>query len=112
MPSSPSGNRDSQKRVVLHLAVPPDRVWHFWSASPRAKLPAGKIEGCTVTARVKISSGALLQMGMDYWRSPAAQWAGSGVNNHEARASNLYFAAPSWQEVSDTDVASGGRSMS
>ena len=94
----------SHKSVVLRVGLRADRVWHFWSSSPRAKLPAGKIEGCTVAARVKISSGALLQMGMDYWRSPLAPWAGSGVNNHEAGASNWYFPTAQWQEVSFTDV--------
>jgi hypothetical protein len=98
------GTGGSQKRVVLRVGLRADRVWHFWSASPRAKLPAGKIEGCSVTARVKISSGALLQMGMDYWRTPTAPWAGSGVNNHEAGASNWHFAAAEWQGVSFTDV--------
>jgi len=94
------GTGGSQKRVVLRVGLRADRVWHFWSASPRANLPAGKIVGCTVTARVKISSGALLQMGMDYWRTPTAPWAGSGVNNHEAGASKWYFPAEKWQEVS------------
>ena len=96
--------RDSQKSVVLRVGQRADRIWHFWSASPRAKLPAGKIEGCTVRARVKISSGALLQMGMDYWRSATAPWGGPGVNNHEAGASDWYFPAATWQEVLFTDV--------
>jgi hypothetical protein len=52
--------------VVLSVGQRPDRVWHFWSASPRAALPSGILEGCTVKARFKISPGALLQMGMDY----------------------------------------------
>jgi hypothetical protein len=98
------GTAGSKQNVVLRVGLRADRVWHFWSASPRAKLPPGKIEGCTVTARVKISSGALLQMGMDYWRSPTALWAGSAANNHEAGASNWYFPARTWQEVSFTDV--------
>jgi hypothetical protein len=102
-----SVTRGSRKSVVLRVGLRADRVWHFWSASPRAKLPEGKMEGCRVTARVKISSGALLQMGMDYWRSPTAPWAGPGVNNHEAGASNWYFPAEKWQEVSFNDV--GGR---
>ncbi len=90
--------------VVLRVGQRTDRVWHFWSASPRAALPPGKLEGCTVRARVRISSGALLQMGMDYWLSPTASWAGSGVNNHEAGASNWYFPSAQWQEVSFTDI--------
>jgi hypothetical protein len=101
-----AGTEDPRRSrvVVLRVGTRTDRVWHFWSASPRAKLPAGKVEGCSVAARVKISSGALLQMGMDYWRSPTAPWSGSEANNHEAGASNWYFPAATWQEVSFTDV--------
>ena len=104
MPFSSARNGDAQKSVVLRVGLRADRIWHFWSASPRAQLPVGKIEGCTVRARAKISSGALLQMGMDYWRSPDVPWAGSGVNNQEAGASNWYLPSAKWQEVSFTDV--------
>ncbi len=89
--------------VVLRVGERTDRVWHFWSPSPRAALPPGKLEGCTVNARVKISPGALLQMGMDYWRSPTIPF-GAGGNNHEAGASNWYFASPQWQEATFTDI--------
>jgi hypothetical protein len=89
--------------VVLPVGQRPDRVWHFWSASPRAALPSGNLEGCTVKARVKVSPGALLQMGMDYWRSPTIAY-GPGGNNHEAGASNWYFPSPQWQEATFTDI--------
>jgi hypothetical protein len=89
--------------VVLAVGQRHDRVWHFWSASPRAALPAGNLEGCTVKARVKISSGALLQMGMDYWRTPTIAY-GPGGNNHEAGASNWYFPSEQWQEAVFTDI--------
>ena len=89
--------------VVLPVGLRLDRVWHFWSASPRAALPARNLEGCTVKARVKISPGALLQMGMDYWRSPTIAY-GPGGNNHEAGASNWYFPSPEWQEATFTDI--------
>ena len=89
--------------VILRVGENPDRVWHFWSASPRAALPVGHLEGCIVTARVRISRGALLQMGMDYWRDPTIGY-GSGGNNHEAGASNWYFPSKNWQEAVFTDV--------
>jgi hypothetical protein len=89
--------------VVLPVGQRPDRVWHFWSASPRAALPSGNLEGCIVKARVKISPGALLQMGMDYWRTPTIAY-GPGGNNHEAGASNWYFPSTQWQEATFTDV--------
>jgi hypothetical protein len=89
--------------VLLPVGQRPDRVWHFWSPSPRAALPSGRLEGCTVQARVRISAGALLQMGMDYWRSPTIPY-GAGGNNHEAGASNWYFPSPHWQEATFTDI--------
>ena len=89
--------------AVLRVGQRADRVWHFWSPSPRATLPAGHLEGCTVRARVRISPGALLQMGMDYWRSPTIPY-GAGGNNHEAGASNWYFPSPEWQEATFTDI--------
>jgi hypothetical protein len=91
------------RAVVLSVGQRPDRVWHFWSASPRAAIPVGQLEGCTVKARVKISPGALLQMGMDYWRSPTVPY-GAGGNNHEAGASNWYFSSAQWQEAVFTDI--------
>jgi hypothetical protein len=89
--------------IVLQIGQRPDRVWHFWSASPRASLPSGNLEGCIVQARVKISPGALLQIGMDYWRTPTIAY-GPGGNNHEAGASNWYFPSPQWQEATFTDI--------
>jgi hypothetical protein len=100
MPLAYEANNHS---VVLRVGTRPDRVWHFWSPSPRAALPAGKLEGCTVRARVMISPGALLQSGMDYWLSPTVPF-GSGGNNHEAGASNWYFPSPQWQEATFSDV--------
>ncbi len=89
--------------VVLMVGQRPDRIWHFWAASPRAALPSGTLEGCTVKARVKISSGALLQMGMDYWQNPTVAY-GPGGNNHEAGASNWYFPSDQWQEAVFSDI--------
>ncbi len=89
--------------VVLRVGQRTDRVWHFWSPSPRAALPSGKRAGCTVRARVRISAGALLQMGMDYWLSTTVPY-GAGGNNHEAGASDWYFPSPQWQEATFTDI--------
>ena len=94
---------DQSHSVVLRLGQRADRVWHFWSGSPRAAFPPGKVEGCTVKARVKISPGALLQMGMDYWRNTTVEY-GSGGNNHEAGASNWYLPSERWQEAMFTDI--------
>jgi hypothetical protein len=88
--------------TVLNVGGRPDRVWHFWSPSLRAALPEGEIEGCTARARVRISPGALVQIGFDYWRSPTLPY-GSGGNNHEAGASN-YFPSDHWQEATFSDI--------
>lgn len=95
---------DLQNRaVILRVGERADRIWHFWSPSPRASLPPGSLAGCTAKARVKISPGALLQMGFDYWRSPSVPY-GPGGNNHEAGASDWYFPSDSWQEALFTDI--------
>jgi hypothetical protein len=88
--------------VILRVGQRPDKVWHFWPPSPRQTLPPGHLEGCTVKARVKISPGALLQMGMDYWRNPTIVY-GPG-DSHEAGASNWYFPSERWQEAEFTDI--------
>lgn len=90
--------------VILHVGQRTDRVWHFWPPSPRPAIPPGKLEGCTVKARVRITPGALLQMGMDYWRDPTVPWSGSDGNNHEAGASNWYLSSTGWQEATFTDI--------
>ena len=89
--------------VVMKVGERPDKVWHFWAASSRQEIPEGKFEGCTVRVQAKISPGALLQIGMDYWRDTAVGY-GPGGNNHEAGASHWYFASPQWQKATFTDV--------
>ena len=94
--------------VVFHVGSRPDKVWHFWAASPRKKIPTGALQGCTVRVRAKISAGALLQVGFDYWRNTSVGYAGGG-NNHEAGASRWYFPSPDWQEAVFTDTAGNKR---
>ena len=89
--------------VVLEVGSQGDRVWHFWAASPRAEIPAGKLEGCTVKVRARISRGALLQVGFDYWRDAKVGY-GAGGNNHEAGASDWYFPSQTWQTAEFSDI--------
>jgi hypothetical protein len=99
----PSNYDEAEHANAIRLGGRTDRIWHFWSLSPRAALPSGALEGCTAKARVKISPGALLQIGFDYWRNPTVGY-GSGGNNHEAGVSNWYFPSPQWQEATFTDI--------
>jgi hypothetical protein len=92
-----------KKTVILRVGNRSDRDWHFWAASPRASLPVGHLDGCTVKIRARISPGALLQIGLDYWRNPSIGY-GSGGNNHEAGASNWYFPSDKWQDAVFTDI--------
>jgi len=99
----PAMNGVASQTVILPVGQRADRIWHFWSASPRPPLPAGKLEGCTVKVRAKISAGALLQVGMDYWRDPTVPF-GNGGNNHEGGASDWYFPSNQWQEAVFSDI--------
>src|SRR5436305_11386870 len=40
--------------MILAVGNRPDRVWHFWAASPRAEIPTGTLEGCRVKIRARI----------------------------------------------------------
>jgi len=92
--------------VELRVGQRPGQIWHFWSFSPRSAIPEGKLEGCTVKVGARISSGALLQIGMDYWRSSTVPYGGGG-NNHEAGASDWYFPSTQWQSLTFTDRRGG-----
>ena len=91
------------KSVILEVGTRPEKVWHFWAASPRATIPAGKFEGCSVKIRARISRGALLQVGFDYWRDATVRY-GSGLNNREAGASDWYLPSEEWQDAGFTDI--------
>lgn len=91
------------RAVILRVGQNADRVWHFWAASPRASIPPGHLEGCTVRVRAKISKGALLQVGFDYWRNSTIEY-GSGGNNHEAGASKWYFPSDEWHQAIFSDT--------
>jgi hypothetical protein len=93
-----------KRSVVLEVGTEPQRVWHFWAASPRATIPAGQLQGCRVKVRARISRGALLQVGFDYWRNAIVAY-GAGGNNHEAGASDWYLPSKEWQNVEFSDVA-------
>jgi len=56
-----------------------------------------------VKVRARISPGARLQVGMDYWRNPTIGF-DSGGDNHQAGASNWYFPSDDWQEAIFTDI--------
>lgn len=90
----------NHRAIILRVGKSPDRVWHFWSASPRVGFPPGHLEGCTVKARVRISRAALLQMGMDYWSNPTIGY-GAGAG---AGASDWYFPSNDWQDAVFTDI--------
>lgn len=91
------------RTVVLAVGTRPDKVWHFWAASPRVEIPGGKLDGCSVNIRAKVSRGALLQVGFDYWRNAKVEY-GLGGNNHEAGASDWYLPSDQWQDAEFTDI--------
>lgn len=100
----PLAYSDDPRAAILRVGEQPKRVWHFWAASPRKIVPVGDLQGCTVKVQVKISRGALLQVGFDYWRDAIVGY-GAGGNNHEAGASNWYFPSNHWQIAVFSDIA-------
>ncbi len=99
----PVSYSEDSTSVTLAVGTRPEKVWHFWAASPRRTIPPGKLEGCSVKVRARVSRGALLQVGFDYWRNPSVEY-GKGGNNHEAGASHWYLPSDEWEEAEFTDV--------
>lgn len=64
---------------------------------------AARARGVRPKLWLKFRPGALLQIGMDYWRNATTPY-GSGGNNHEAGVSNWYFPSDAWQEVMFSDI--------
>ena len=84
--------------VILRVGKSPTACGISGRLRPRASIPAGHLEGCTVSVRARISKGALLQVGFDYWRNSTVEY-GTGGNNHEAGASNWYFPSKELQKA-------------
>lgn len=70
------------------------RVWG-WGGLRASAIPAGTTH-CRMRALVRITGNALVQAGIDYWRTPAATGPGDNVR---AGHSDWYFATPNWQTI-------------
>lgn len=75
-------------------------VGHWWNtAYPRPIVPIDA-ERVWLECRVRIQGSALVQAGIDHWRTPTAIYEGPNVNNSEAGASDWFFADDNWQIIS------------
>lgn len=90
--------------LILEPSLYPDRIFHWWNTSPtqnitRALIPAGTTQ-VWFEARVRITGGAGVQVGIDYWKDLTAPYAGLNVNNTEAGASDWYGnSSADWQLI-------------
>lgn len=88
--------------LVMEPHLNPDRVYHWWNTS-RAEIPVGATK-VWFEARVRITGGAGVQAGMDYWISTDADWCGWDVCNSEAGASDWFGNSTSeWQIITVGD---------
>jgi len=90
--------------LILRPSEFSDFIGHWWNKHwPRAAVPPGT-ERVWMEMRVRIIGPAFVQVGIDYWRSPSALYAGVEVNNREAGASDWACG-----ETADWQVLSVGR---
>jgi hypothetical protein len=74
-----------------------DRVFHWWT--PRVTIPAGATR-VWFEARIRVTGGAGVQCGIDFWRDVNAPYAGPNVNNVESGASDWFGDSTSdWQNI-------------
>jgi len=85
--------------LIMEPNLHPDRVYHWWNTA-RTIVPQGATR-IWFEARVRITGGAGVQAGIDYWKDLAAQWAGLDINNTEAGASDWFGnVTTDWQVIS------------
>lgn len=82
--------------LVFYPHTVSDSIWHWWT--DRALLPATS-NHIVLIAKVRISGGACVQMGVDWWKTMDAQWCGLDQCNTEVMCSRWYFASPGWQTL-------------
>lgn len=84
--------------LIIEPSLIPNRIYHWWNTS-RVLIPAGTTR-VWLEAKVRITGGAGVQAGLDYWVSTSASWNGTDVNNTEAGASNWYGnSTTDWQII-------------
>lgn len=89
----------SNGTLMLNPGANPNRVYHWWNTS-RCLIDPGTTR-VWFEARVRVSGGAGVQAGLDYWKDLSAPYAGHNVNNTEAGTSNWYGnSTAEWQVIS------------
>lgn len=83
--------------AVLPLSRRLDRVWHFGGS--RTIIPAGATL-CYAEARVKPQGAAIVQLGLDYWKTDSIGWCGYNICNTEAAGSDWYGESSDWLIIS------------
>lgn len=84
--------------LVVEPSLHPQRVFHWWNTSRSLVL-----EGTSwiwFEARIRVTGGAGVQAGIDYWKDLDAPYAGPEVNNTEAGVSDWFGnSTDDWQII-------------
>jgi hypothetical protein len=84
--------------LTLNPSLNSNRVFHWWNTS-RSLIPSGTSR-IWLEARVRITGGAGVQAGIDYWKDLTISYAGIDVNNTEAGASDWFGnSTTEWQII-------------
>lgn len=87
--------------LLIHPNLRSDKIWHFWSFKPT--LPPGAVS-VRVSARVKITGGALFSIGSDWWRSAndtSSQW--GPCHSTDPRTTNSDGPQSRWYSLENSD---------
>lgn len=87
----------SSGAMVIEPSARPDMVYHWWT--DRALVPSGTTR-VWFEARIRITGGAHVQGGIDYWRDLNVGWAGTNVNNTEGGVSEWECQPGQWLTIS------------
>lgn len=85
--------------LIVEPSLYPENVFHWWNTS-RSIVPQNT-ERIWYQARIRITGGAGVQAGIDYWKDLSSGYNGLDVNNTEAGVSDWYGSSTDgWQIIS------------
>jgi hypothetical protein len=86
--------------LILYPGFYPDKLLHIWNSRWPRKVIDPTADQFKAETRLRITGPVQVRLGMDFWRSPEAEYKENFENNHEAGSTDWYCQQNnSWQTI-------------
>lgn len=83
--------------AMFQTSTAPNLVWH-WGGPRIASIPSGTTT-FVARARIRVIGPAIVQLGIDFWASPTAEYTVLDGNNTEAGIGDWHGPQPGWVDI-------------